>query len=145
MFRTIDPMPTPLEKADFSERLKFCMARSPEKMRGATDLANRFNLRYQGEPVSAQTAHKWLTGRSIPTVDKLQTLAEWLKVDMHWLHYGPPPSGNSVTTPKPLARDEEYPASEETLELASKIEALSPHHRYLLEELIEQFYGSAKR
>jgi transcriptional regulator with XRE-family HTH domain len=137
-------MPTPLEKADFSERLKFCMARSPEKMRGATDLANRFNLRYRGEPVSAQTAHKWLTGRSIPTVDKLETLSEWLKVDMHWLHYGPSP-GNAQTPPKPLAHNEDYPASEETLELASKIEALSPHHRYLLEELIEQFYGAAKR
>jgi transcriptional regulator with XRE-family HTH domain len=137
-------MPTPLEKADFSERLKFCMARSPEKMRGATDLANKFNLRYQGEPVSAQTAHKWLTGRSIPTVDKLETLSEWLKVDMHWLHYGPSPS-NSQTPPKPLAHDAEYPASEETLELASKIEALSPHHRYLVEELIEQFYGTGKR
>jgi transcriptional regulator with XRE-family HTH domain len=138
-------MPTPQEKADFSERLKFCMARSPEKMRGATDLANRFNLRYQGESVSAQTAHKWLTGRSIPTTDKLQTLAEWLKVDMHWLHYGPPPSGTSQTTPKPLGPNEDYPASDETLELASKIEALSPHHRYLLEELVDQFYGAGKR
>lgn len=121
------------------------MARSPERMRGATDLANKFNLRFRGEPVSPQTAHKWLTGRSIPTVDKLQTLAEWLKVDLHWLHYGPPPSGSAQTTPKPLARDEKYPASEETLELASKIEALSPHHRYLLEELIDQFYGAMKR
>ncbi|WP_277186668.1 transcriptional regulator [Caballeronia sp. BR00000012568055] len=137
-------MPTPIEKADFSERLKFCMARSPEKMRGATDLANRFNLRYRGEPVSAQTAHKWLTGRSIPTVDKLETLSEWLKVDMHWLHYGPSPS-NSQTPPKPLVHSADYPASDETLELAAKIEALSPHHRYLLEELIEQFYGAGKR
>jgi transcriptional regulator with XRE-family HTH domain len=138
-------MPTPQEKADFSERLKFCMARSLEKMRGATDLANRFNLRYQGDPVSAQTTHKWLTGRSIPTNEKLVLLAEWLKVDLHWLHYGPPPSGTAQSTPKPLARDEEYPASEETIELASKIEALAPHHRYLVEELIEQFYGSGKR
>ncbi len=75
-------MPTPQEKADFSERLKFSMTRAPEKMRGATDLANKFNLRFQGESVSPQTAHKWLTGRSIPTVDKLQTLAEWMKVDL---------------------------------------------------------------
>jgi len=37
-----------------------------------------------------------------------------------------------------------YPASEETLELASKIEALTPHHRYLLEQLVEQFYGPSK-
>ncbi|KMQ80291.1 putative transcriptional regulator [Candidatus Burkholderia pumila] len=98
------------------------MARSPEKMRGATDLANRFNLRFREESVLAQTAHKWL------------------KVDLHWLHYGLPPSGNPQTTPKPIGPNEEYPASDETLELASRIEALSPHHRYLLEELAEQFY-----
>jgi transcriptional regulator with XRE-family HTH domain len=138
-------MPTQTEKAAFSERLKFSMSRAPEKLRGATDLANKFNLRYQGDSVSAQTAHKWLTGRSIPTVDKLQVLAEWFKVDLHWLHYGPPPSGTSQSTPKPLARDEQYPMSEETLELVTKIEALSPHHRYLLEELVDQFYGVAKR
>jgi transcriptional regulator with XRE-family HTH domain len=135
-------MPTPKEKADFSERLRFSMTRAPEKMRGATDLALRFNLRYHGEPVSPQTTHKWLSARSIPTVDKLETLAEWFKVDPHWLHYGPPPSGAAQTTPKPLTPNDQYPASEETLELASKIEALSPHHRYLVEELIEQFYGA---
>ncbi|MDR5815007.1 MULTISPECIES: transcriptional regulator [unclassified Caballeronia] len=138
-------MPTPQEKADFSERLKFSMTRAPEKMRGATDLALHFNLRYRGESVSPQTAHKWLTARSIPTADKLKTLSEWFKVDQHWLHYGPPPSGSPKGPPKPLARDEKYPASGETLELATKIESLSPHHRYLLEELIEQFYGSMKR
>jgi transcriptional regulator with XRE-family HTH domain len=121
------------------------MTRVPERLRGATDLSNQFNLRYLGESVSAQTAHKWLTGRSIPTVDKLRTLAEWFKVDLHWLHYGPPPSGVPQGTPKPLAPDEQYPASEETIELASKIEALSPHHRYLVEELIAQFYGAGKR
>jgi hypothetical protein len=138
-------MPTPQEKAEFSERLKFSMTRVPEKLRGATDLANRFNLRYHGDPVSAQTAHKWLSARSIPAPDKLKTLAEWFKVDQHWLHYGPPPSGSPQTTPKPLALGERYPANEEALELASKIEALSPHHRYLVEQLIDQFYGTNKR
>ncbi|WP_213780123.1 transcriptional regulator [Caballeronia sp. dw_276] len=138
-------MPTPQEKADFSDRLKFSMTRAPEKMRGATDLALHFNLRYHGEPVSAQTTHKWLTARSIPTADKLATLAAWFKVEQHWLHYGPPPSGNPQGAPKPIAHDEKYPASEETLELASKIEALSPHHRYLLEELIDQFYGQGSK
>jgi transcriptional regulator with XRE-family HTH domain len=138
-------MPTAKEKADFSDRLKFSMNRAPEKMRGATDLALHFNLRYHGEPVSPQTAHKWLTARSIPTVDKLQTLAEWFKVDQHWLHYGPPPSGSAQSVPKPLARDEKYPASDEMLELASKIEALSPDHRYLVEKLIDEFYGVVKR
>jgi transcriptional regulator with XRE-family HTH domain len=133
-------MPTPAEKAAFSERLWFAMRRSPEKLNGATELALHFNLRHRGEqPVSPQTAHKWLTGRTIPTADKLETLAAWLQVDLHWLHYGPPPSVGG--TPQPLTRDAQYPPPQEVLDLAAKIEALSPHHRYLVEELIEQFYG----
>lgn len=134
-------MPTAEEKAAFSERLKFAMKRAPEKLKGGTDLALHFNLRHRGEhPVSPQTAHKWLSGRTIPTDDKLRTLAEWFKVDVHWLHYGP---GTASATPKPVRRDEKYPLSPETLELASKIEALNPHHRYLVQELIAQFYGDA--
>ncbi|MFW2474125.1 transcriptional regulator, partial [Burkholderia pseudomallei] len=107
-------MPTHEEKAAFTERLKFALLRSPEKVTGATELALHFNLRHHGEhPVSPQTAHKWLTGRTIPTPDKLHTLAEWLRVDLHWLHYGPPPSA-ARTTPQPLPRDEKYPPTPET-------------------------------
>ena len=83
-------MPTVEEKIAFAERLKFAMKRAPEKLRGGTDLAMHFNLRHRdGHPVSPQTAHKWLSGRTIPTDDKLATLAEWFNVDKHWLHYGP--------------------------------------------------------
>ncbi|MBB3255991.1 transcriptional regulator with XRE-family HTH domain [Paraburkholderia bannensis] len=135
-------MPTSEEKAAFAERLKFAMKRAPEKLRGSTDLANRFNLRHHGEqPVSPQTAHKWLSGRTIPTSDKLETLAEWFDVDVHWLHYGPSPGKSAPAVPKPRKPDDKYPLSEETLELASKIESLSEHHRYLVEELVSQFYG----
>jgi transcriptional regulator with XRE-family HTH domain len=138
-------MPTTEEKTAFAERLKFAMKRAPEKLRGSTDLALHFNLRHRGaHPVSAQTAHKWMSGRTIPTNDKLQTLAEWFKVDQHWLHYGPSPSGSNAPVPKPIRRDEKYPLSPETMELASKIEALSPHHRYLVQELIAEFYGDAE-
>lgn len=139
-------MPTLEEKTAFSERLKFAMKRAPEKLRGSTDLALHFNLRHHGDhPVSPQTAHKWLSGRTIPTDDKLRTLADWFKVDAHWLHYGPSPGGSVATVPKPLRPDEKYPLSPETIELASKIEALSPHHRYLVQELIAEFYGDAER
>ncbi|WP_431820862.1 transcriptional regulator [Burkholderia sp. F1] len=139
-------MPTSEEKKAFSVRLKFALQRNPHKIAGATELANQFNLRHHGEhPVSPQTAHKWLTGRTIPTQDKLRTLAEWLRVDLHWLHYGPPPNTATHSTPQPLPRDERYPPTPETIELASKIEALSPHHRYLVQELIEQFYGDASK
>ena len=140
-------MPTVEEKAAFSERLKFALQRSPEKVTGGTHLALHFSLHHHGDQqISPQTAHKWLTGRTIPTADKLRTLAQWLRVDLHWLHYGPPPSAAARVTPKPLPRDEKYPLTAETIELASKIESLSPHHRYLVQELIDQFYGdSAER
>lgn len=137
-------MPTLEEKMEFSERLKFALLRSPEKLSGATELALHFNLRHRGEhSVSPQTTHKWLTGRTVPTADKLVTLAEWLRVDLHWLHYGPPPAANVLGTPRPLPRDERYPPTPETIELATKIESLSSHHRYLVQELIEQFYGGS--
>jgi len=137
-------MPTVDEKTAFAERLKFAMKRAPEKMRGATDLARYFNLHYYGpRPVTPQTVHKWLSGRTIPNPEKMHTLAEWLRVNEHWLHYGPPPSGiGSLIPPKSLAYDEKYPLSSETVELASKFETLTPHHRYLVQELIEQFYGA---
>jgi transcriptional regulator with XRE-family HTH domain len=135
-------MPTAEEKAAFSERLKFTMKRAPERLRGSTDLSLHFNLRHHGEhPVSTQTVHKWLRGRTIPTDDKLRTLAAWFKVEVHWLHYGAPSGGAGLTAPKPLRRDGAYPLSSEAADLASKIEALSPHHRYLLQELIAELYG----
>jgi transcriptional regulator with XRE-family HTH domain len=124
-------MPTIDEKAAFSKRLKLALRRSSEPVQGATELALRFNLRYTGEAVTAQTAHKWITGRAIPTNDKLATIAKWLNVDEHWLHYGPPsktaPPATPTSTPAP-----------ELVALAVKIQALQPHQRYLLEELVDQ-------
>jgi len=74
-------MPTFEDKTAFAERLKFAMKRAPEKLKGGTELALPFNLRHRGEhPVSPQTVHKWLSAHTIPTDDKLQTLAEWFKV-----------------------------------------------------------------
>ncbi|MFZ6864336.1 transcriptional regulator [Undibacterium sp. Ji67W] len=125
-------MPTIDEKSDFSKRLKLALRRSSEPVNGATELALRFNLRYNGEAVTAQTAHKWITGRAIPTNDKLATIAKWLNVDEHWLHYGPP-SKKTATAQIPSSK----PAPE-LIALAAKIQTLQPHQRYLVEELVEQ-------
>lgn len=129
-------MPTSKEKAAFAKRLKDLL--EPLKIRGGTKLAEQFNLRYHGErPVSAQTAHKWIKGTTIPKPDKLRTLAEWLNVNEHWLHYGPAPGSGT----RPLPRGEKYPPTPETIELASKIASLLPKDRNLVEEMIERFYG----
>lgn len=147
-------MPTNEEKAAFSRRLELALRRSAEPVGGATELALRFNLRHRGNAVSPQTAHKWLSGRSIPTSDKLRTLAEWLNVSQHWLHYGAPPShglmageeqalyGAAIPKVSP-ARHATSKPSTEAIALAVKIQSLSPHRRYLLEELIAQLQDEA--
>src|SRR5260221_9910898 len=93
-------MPTAQEKAAFAQRLQLALNRLPKPVKGPTQLANQFNLRHRGDtPVSPQTAHKWLSGRTIPTADKIKTLAEWLHVNEHWLHYGPAPASPGATSP----------------------------------------------
>jgi transcriptional regulator with XRE-family HTH domain len=136
-------MPTDLEKEAFAKRLRFALNRSPDSVKGATELALRFNLRHRsGAPISPQTAHKWLSGRSIPTNDKIDTLALWLNVSAHWLHYGPEPTQAAAAREKEAKlKAHQYPVSTETLTLSEKIEALAPHQRYLVEELVTQFYG----
>jgi transcriptional regulator with XRE-family HTH domain len=137
-------MPTDQEKLAFAKRLRFALNRGPDTVKGATELALRFNLRHRdGAPVSPQTAHKWLSGRSIPTTKKIQTLAQWLDVSEHWLHYGPAPARALQKPPKEeRLKSVNYPLSVETVTLANKIQALAPHHRYLVEELVTQLYGN---
>ena len=51
-------------------------------------LEREFNSRWLGNPVRRQTVWKWLNGEAIPTQEKLQELAKWLKLDSHQLRYG---------------------------------------------------------
>lgn len=75
------------EKKEFSDRLRAAL-----KGRGvdasATLLEHEFNIRWPGKPVGRQTAWKWLNGQAIPTQDKLQELARWLRVEPHQLRFG---------------------------------------------------------
>lgn len=75
------------EKIEFSQRLRAAMigagyAASPSV------LEHEFNLRWLGRSISNQAAWGWLNSRSIPTQDKLQTLAEWLKIQPEVLRFG---------------------------------------------------------
>lgn len=134
------PMPSVQEKAAFAQRLRLALNRSAKPIKGATDLARLFNLKHPGSMgVSVQTAHKWLTGRTMPTTSKITTLAVWLGVSEHWLHYGPPPETDLAHAR--TASDRAYKPVLETLTLVRRIEALPETQRYLVEELVAQFYG----
>ena len=46
------------------------------------------NSRYWGCSVMFQAASRWLRGEAIPSQEKLQVLAEWLKIEPHALRFG---------------------------------------------------------
>lgn len=75
------------EKIEFSQRLRDAMARAGYSASPSV-LEHGFNLRWQGRPISNQAAWGWLNNRAIPTQDKLQVLAEWLRVEPEVLRFG---------------------------------------------------------
>src|SRR5258708_36522796 len=89
------------EKGDFSRRLKEAM-RKTRLDAGPTRFAREFNLRHHGEPVTAQTARKWLHGGALPPQDKLRTPAHGLEGTPPRLRYRGP--ARAQTTPKQDAR-----------------------------------------
>jgi transcriptional regulator with XRE-family HTH domain len=75
------------EKIEFTERLRAAMTQAGY-VASPSVLEHEFNLRWPGKSISNQAAWGWLNNRSIPTQDKLQVLAEWLKVEPDVLRFG---------------------------------------------------------
>lgn len=75
------------EKIEFTERLRAAMTQAGYVVSPSV-LEHEFNLRWPGKSISNQAAWGWLNNRSIPTQDKLQVLAEWLKVEPDVLRFG---------------------------------------------------------
>ena len=75
------------EKADFGERLRAAMVSAGYPLRPVV-LEREFNTRYWGRSVTLQAARRWLRGEAIPTQDKVQVLAEWLKLEPEVLRFG---------------------------------------------------------
>jgi len=115
------------EKQDFSKRLKEAMRKARVEA-GPTRFAREFNLRHHGEPVTAQTARKWLYGGALPTQDKLRTLAQWLEVSPQWLRYGEAERSHAA------ARQETATYAVDSAWLGRKFDSLSePHKKVVLE------------
>src|SRR5258706_3089830 len=109
------------EKGDFSRRLKEAM-RKVRLDAGPTRFAREFNLRHHGEPVTAQTARKWLYGGALPTQDKLRTLAQWLEGSPHWLRYGEPERAHTT------AKQDTATYAGDSAWLGKKIDSLNEPH-----------------
>lgn len=75
------------EKVEFSARLRAAMAQAGHAVSPSV-LEHEFNLRWHGRSISNQAAWGWLNSRALPTQDKLQVLAEWLKLEPEVLRFG---------------------------------------------------------
>ena len=76
------------EKQGFSKRLKDAIRKARIDTSSPTHIAREFNLRYHGDPVSTQAVRKWLSGKALPSQDKVRALGMWLDVSPHWLRFG---------------------------------------------------------
>ena len=75
------------EKTEFAKRLHDAMRAAGYEPRPAV-LEKHFNSRYWGKSVTFQAVSRWLRGEAIPAQDKMQVLAEWLKVEPEVLRFG---------------------------------------------------------
>ncbi|MGB4912839.1 MAG: hypothetical protein WBO95_12085 [Candidatus Dechloromonas phosphoritropha] len=75
------------EKAEFAERLKQAMLAAGYEPRPSV-IEREFNQRYWGRSISFQAARQWLLGKAVPQQDKLQILADWLKIEPQILRFG---------------------------------------------------------
>ncbi|OOF49749.1 transcriptional regulator [Rodentibacter trehalosifermentans] len=75
-------------KFEFSLRLKQSLEDAGFAGLSLSSIATKFNLRHPNKPITPQTVHNWLIGVSIPTDDKIDTLAKLLHTSPEWLRYG---------------------------------------------------------
>ena len=75
------------EKIEFSNRLRDALVKAGYAASPSV-LEHEFNLRWYGRSISNQAAWGWLNHRAIPTQDKMQVLAEWLKIEPEVLRFG---------------------------------------------------------
>ena len=133
-------MPDMDDKQAFASRLRQALKRSPRKIETATQLAVQFSLRHPNASITAQAAQKWLTGKSRPTRDKVETLAQWLDVSPRWLLHGVSEEGYArPAKARRSAVSEAAPLTGAERELLRRLRAMPEARRHLIEELVEQF------
>lgn len=123
-----------LEKRAFSERLKQQLALRHWPISSPTWLAREFNMHYQGQSVSVQTANNWLSGDAIPSQEKLRVLAVWLEVSAEWLRFG----AEELVTQEVAELQRGYEGVRYNLQdLPNKFAQLSPRQKQAVYDVVE--------
>jgi hypothetical protein len=129
------------ETLAFAERLRQALTRSPKKMRTPSELALQFNLNHAGDQVTNQAAQKWLSGKSKPSLEKIETLAAMCSVSAQWLRYGIPDTRSHAPASPAVSRNEKATGNlllpDETV-LLGQFRLLSAHQQHLIADLVEQ-------
>lgn len=119
------------EKQLFAERLNNALKEAKHPI-SPTYLSNEFNNRYDGQPISVQSANNWLLGKAIPNQDKLAILALWLNVSNQWLRFG---DSDQPHIPNVNSSDSA------DLDFFFKFKHLSTTQKKLIISLIDEFLG----
>jgi transcriptional regulator with XRE-family HTH domain len=117
------------EKQSFSRRLREALKRAQGGAGGPAAVAREFNLRYDGTPVTVQAVHKWISGKALPSQDKLRALSLWLEVSPHWLRFGEDAAA-------PRARQETAGYRMDPAWVSKKYDALNDPHKRMIAELV---------
>src|SRR3954469_139835 len=112
------------EKQGFSKRLRESLKRVQTAAEGPAAVAREFNLRYEGTPVTVQAVRKWVSGRALPSQDKIRALALWLEVSPQWLPYG-----EGKPAPARALREEPAAYRADASWVSKKYEALNDGHK----------------
>ena len=73
-------------KQQFAKELNRQLLEYYGRIPSAAVLARDFNLRAANVPqISQETARRWIRGLSIPELDKLQILVDWLSLDTNFM------------------------------------------------------------
>ena len=81
--------------------------------------------------MTVQAVRKWMTGKALPSQDKVRALALWLDVSPQWLRFGEPEGG-----PGRALRQESAAYRVDASWLSRKYEALSDPHKRMIVELV---------
>jgi len=136
------------ERKEFAERLQAALRQAREPADSPTALARGFNSRFPGSAITVHAARKWLMAESIPTQDKLRTLAHWLQVPAEWLRFGtalPGDAEESIAPVDPALGSMLAAMSREDLRLVEALHGLEVGERRLVQELVELFFRTQER